>query len=101
MGRVLLRLGGGFVLGFDDHGGAARRGYEHVGVLAGMGGEGLGVSRTVTLLPGIMARRRSPRTLLALGSVWLGMARSGGGVVDAGSIADSSRDVRGDAEGKP
>ena len=54
-----------------------------------------------TLLPGIMARRRSPRTLLALGSVWLDMARSGGGVVDAGSIADSSRDVRGDAEGKP
>ena len=36
-------LGGGFVLGFDDHGGAARRGYEHVGVLARMGGKGLGV----------------------------------------------------------
>ena len=50
---------------------------------------------------GIMARRRSPRALLALGSVWLGMARSGGGVVDAGSIADSSSDVLGDAEGKP
>ena len=54
-----------------------------------------------TLLPGIMARRTPPRALLALGSVWLGMTRSGGGVVDAGSIADSSRDVRGDAEGKP
>ena len=43
MGRVLLRLGGGFVLGFDDHGGAARRGYEHVGMATRMGGEGLGV----------------------------------------------------------
>ena len=43
MGRVLLCLGGGFVLGFDDHGGAARRGYEDVGVLSRVGREGLGV----------------------------------------------------------
>ena len=40
---VLLRLWGGVILGFDYYRGAARRGYEHVGVAAGMGGEGLGV----------------------------------------------------------
>ena len=100
MGRVLLRLGGGFVLGFDDHGGAARRGYEHVGVTAGMGGEGLGVLGEDPAA-GHHAAEEVAEALLALGSLWLGMARSGGGVVDAGSIADSSRDVRGDAEGKP
>ena len=43
VGRVLFRLGGGFVLGFDDHGGAAWRGHGDVGVLAEMGREGLGV----------------------------------------------------------
>ena len=43
VGRVLLRLGGGFVLGFDDHGGASRRGYEHVGMATRMGRESLRV----------------------------------------------------------
>ena len=43
VGGVLLRFGGGVILGFDHHRGAARRGYQHVGVAAGMGGEGLGV----------------------------------------------------------
>ena len=40
---VLICLGGGFVLGFDHHGGASGGGYEHVSVLAWMGRKGLGV----------------------------------------------------------
>jgi hypothetical protein len=31
-----------------------------------------------TLLPGIMPRRRSPRVLLTLGSIWLGMFGTSG-----------------------
>ena len=40
---VLFRFGGRFILGFDDHGGTARRGNEHVGMAARVVGEGLGI----------------------------------------------------------
>ena len=43
VGGVLLGLGSGFVLGFDDHRGAAGRCYQYVGVAAEVGREGLGV----------------------------------------------------------
>ena len=43
MGGILLCFGSGFVLRFHHDRGAARRGYEDVGVLARVGREGLGV----------------------------------------------------------